>query len=361
MNISEVALGGKTPGATWEHGLWLHSQHWDLLYITGSSVLVVLPLLLYAVVGHSALFVNLFIAGVIGGPHMYATFFRTLLDPSFWQRHRLLVIGSLGIPGLVVACAIWDFQLLITLFFFWASIHVLHQIAYILECYERKQHGHLQRWSRIIDYAVVFSSLGPFASYRFIHDEFYIGTTLLWYPAILKTPIVCYTISGFFALALLLFIGKTLREMQQGTVHYPKILLMVTTIGLAFFITSYSGHRLEIAFQGFNTWHSFQYLALTWYINTLRQQRGEINVPFMHWLSSPGARRFGCFYGINVALTFGALLLIGVVFRLSGLTFEHSYYIVVLSFLLIHYCHDHVLFTQFGALVQQTEGAGERH
>ena len=361
MNIPEAALGGKTPGATWEQGLWLHSQRWDLLYITGSSVLVVLPLMLYEVVGNSALFVNLFIAGIIGGPHMYATFFRTLLDTSFWQRHRLLVVGSLGIPGLVVACAVWDFQLLMTLFFFWASIHVLHQIAYILECYERKQHGHLQRWSRVIDYAVVFSSLYPFASYRFIHDEFYIGKTLLLYPEILKTPIVCYTISGFFALALLLFIGKTLREMQQGTVHYPKILLMVTTISLAFFITSYSGHRLEIAFQGFNTWHSFQYLALTWYINTLRQRRGEIDAPFMHWLLSPGARRFGCFYGINVALTFGALLLIGVVFRLSGLTFEHSYYIVVLSFLLIHYCHDHVLFTQFGALVQQTEGAGERH
>ena len=81
----------------------------------------------------------------------------------------------------------------------------------------------------------------------------------------------------------------------------------------------------------------------------------------MQWLSSPGVRHFGCFYGINIALTFGALLLIGVVFRLSGLTFEHSYYIVVLSFLLMHYCHDHVLFTQFGDLVRQEEGVGEMH
>ena len=361
MHTPAAALSRKAQEVTWEQGLWLHSKRWDLLYITGSSVLVVLPLMLYAIVGNSAIVVNLFIAGVIGGPHMYATFFRTLLDASFWQRHRWLVVGSLGIPGLVVACAVWDFQLLMTLFFFWASVHVLHQIAYILECYERKRHGHLQRWSRIIDYAVVCSSLYPFTSYKFVHDEFSIGTTRLLYPEMLKTPIVYYTISGFFALALLLFIGKTIREMQQETAHYPKIPLMVTTIGLAFFITSYSGQRLEIAFQGFNTWHSFQYLALTWYINTLRQQRGELEAPFMQWLSSPGASRFGCFYGINVALTLGALLLIGVVFRLSGLTFEHSYYIVVLSFLLIHYCHDHVLFTQFGDLVQQAEGAGERH
>jgi hypothetical protein len=33
----------------------------------------------------------------------------------------------------------------------------------------------------------------------------------------------------------------------------------------------------------------------------------------------------------------------------------------VLSFLLIHYCHDHVLFTQFGDLAPQAEEAGERH
>jgi hypothetical protein len=361
MNTPAAALNRKVPGNRGEPRLWLHSKQWDLLYITGSSVLVVLPLMLYAVVGHSAIFVNLFIAGVIGGPHMYATFFRTLLDPSFRQRHRLLVIGSLGIPVLVVTGAVWAFQLLMTLFFFWASMHILHQIAYILECYERKQHGHLQHWSLIIDYAVVFSSLYPFASYRFIHDEFYIGETLLLYPNILKAPIICYTISGFFALAFLLFIIKTMREIQQGTVHYPKILLMVTTIGLALFITSYNGNQLEIAFQGFNTWHSFQYLALTWYINTLRKQRGTIEARCIPWLSNLGASRFSCFYGLNVACTLGALLLIGIVFRLSGLTFEHSYYIVVLSFLLIHYCHDHVLFTQFEDLVPQAEGAGERH
>src|SRR5215510_5827969 len=167
MNASEAALGRNRQGSIQEHGPWLHSKRWDLLCITGSGILVVLPLMLYEVAGNSAAFVNLFIAGVIGGPHMYATFFRTALDPSFRQRHRLFVIGSLGIPVLVVAGAILHFQLLITLFFFWASMHVLHQIAYIVECYNRKQSGSFQNscveharahtWSRLIDYAVVFS------------------------------------------------------------------------------------------------------------------------------------------------------------------------------------------------------------
>jgi hypothetical protein len=344
-----VLLGSQAWGERW---LWLHSKEWDLCCITLSSVLVVLPLALYHLVGNSATFVNLFIAGVIGGPHMYATFFRTALDRPFRQQHRFLVGSSCAIPVLVVGLALWHFQLLITLFFFWASIHVLHQIAYIVECYERKQQHSLQRWSRGIDYAVVLTCLFPIASYKFIHDQFYIGSTLLLYPDVLKTPLVFYAITGVFACALLLFLGKTLVEIWQGTAHYPKILLVTITVALALLTTSYRGAQLEIAFQGFNTWHSFQYLALTWYINTLRQQRGEITAPLMRWLSETGKGRFYYFYGLNIALTLGALGLIGVVFFLVGLSFERSYYIVVLSFLLMHYYHDHFLFTQFGALVR---------
>jgi hypothetical protein len=207
----------------------------------------------------------------------------------------------------------------------------------------------------VIDYGVVLTCIYPVASYKFIHDKFYIGSTLLLYPDMLKTPLVFYAVSAVFGLALLLFIGKTVLEIRQGTVHYPKILLVTITVALALLTTSYSGERLEIAFQGFNTWHSFQYLALTWYINTLRRQRGDIASPMMHWLSEEGKGRFYYFYGINVALTAGALCLIGIVFSLSGLPFEQSYYIVVLSFLLMHYYHDHFLFTQFGDLVQPSQ------
>jgi hypothetical protein len=314
--------------------------------------LVVIPLALYELVGNSATFVNLFIAGLVGGPHMYATFFRTTFDHTFYQQHRVLLATSVLIPVLVVGMALWHFQLLITLFFFWASVHVLHQIAYILGCYEHQQPRPVQRWSQAIDYAVVFTCLYPIATYKFIHDEFYIGSTLLLYPDVLKTPLVFYATTGLFGLSFLLFLGKTWREMRQGTVHYPKVLLLLITVSLALLITSYSGQRLEIAFQGFNTWHSFQYLALTWYINTLRQQRGEITSPTIRWLSEAGKGRFYYFYGINAAFTLGALLLIGAVFFFSGLPFERSYYIVVLSFLLVHYYHDHVLFTQFGALTR---------
>ena len=350
MSITSATMGGTASAASWNQGLWLHSKGWDLAYLTGSGVLVVIPLILYELIGTSAMFVNLFVAGIIGGPHMYATFFRTALDESFRQRHPWLIGTSLIIPVLVVACALWHFQLLITLFFFWASVHVLHQIAYILECYDRRQTARLQTWSRFIDYAVVFSSLYPLASYRFIHDEFTIGSTLLLYPEMLKTPLVFYALSAFFVLALTAFAAKTVIEIRQGRVHYPKILLMAVTIGLSILITSYSGDRLEIAFQGFNTWHSFQYLALTWYITTLRQQRGDIGPGPLKAIAAKG--RFGTFYGANLMLTLGALALIGLVVALSPLPFEQSYYIVVLSFLLVHYYHDHFLFTRFGELAR---------
>lgn len=334
----------QAPGPSPRANLWLRSPSWDLCYLIGSGTLVVFPLLLYAVVGQAALVVNLVIAAVIGGPHMYATFLRTFLDRRFWQAHRGLAVGSLGIPVLVVLCAHWDFALLITLFFCWASLHVVHQILYLLACYERQQAQ--STWSRYIDYAVVVSCLYPFAIYHCIYGTFTIGAIPLLYPDALKAAPVFYAVTGFFLLALSAFLGKTLLALYHGTAYYPRLLLIGTTVSLALFITSFSGQRLEIAFQGFNTWHSFQYLALNWHLHNLRQQRGERPPYLWAWLATRSWHRVRTFYGLMAAITLGSLLLIVGVTHVTGLTLQHSYYVVVLSCLLIHYCHDHVLFTQ---------------
>jgi hypothetical protein len=347
-------------GLGWNEGPWLRSPSWDLCFLTLSGVLVVIPLMLFELMGRSAMFINLFVAGVVGGPHMYATFFRTALDPSFRRQHPLVMVVSGIIPVLVICGAVWYFQLLMTLFFFWASIHVLHQITYILECYDRKQPSGLLKWSKAIDYAVVFSCLFPLATYKFIHGSFYIGKTRLLYPEVLKTPLVFYAVTAFFVLALLLFIIKTAVEVRHRAVHYPKLVLILTTVTLALIITSYSGSQLEIAFQGFNSWHSFQYLALTWYMLLLRQSHGPQLAgdphpgsanKVMSWLNETvEQKRFWRFFAPNLMLTALALGVIWAVVVLTGITFEQSYYIVVLSVLLLHYFHDHVLFTQFAEL-----------
>lgn len=352
MATHDALMDERARWADWGEGPWLRSPSWDLGFLTLSGVLVVIPLILFEFMGRSAMFINLFVAGVIGGPHMYVTFFRTALDPSFRRHHPLVMMISGLIPVLVIACAVWHFQLLITLFFFWASIHVLHQITYILECYDRRQPSGLLQWSKLIDYAVVFSCLFPLATYKFIYNSFYIGETPLLYPDMLKTPLVFYAVTAFFVLALLLFVIKTVIEIRHGAVHYPKLLLILTTVCLALLITSYSGSQLEIAFQGFNTWHSFQYMALTWYILLLRQpyDRHGSGSKIMSWLNDTVDRkRFWHFFAPNLMLTALALMVIWGVVGLSGLGFERSYYIVVLSVLLVHYFHDHVLFTKFDA------------
>ena len=355
MATYHVTLDENARGA----GQWLRSPSWDLGFLTLSGVLVIIPLILFEFMGRSAMFINLFVAGVIGGPHMYATFFRTALDPSFRRRHPVVMTVSALIPVLVICGAIWHFQLLITLFFFWASIHVLHQVTYILECYDRKQPSGLLKWSKLIDYAVVFSCLFPMATYKFIHGSFYIGKTQLLYPEMLKTPLIFYAVTAFFIIALLLFVIKTAMEIRHRAVHYPKLALILTTVTLALIITSYSGSQLEIAFQGFNTWHSFQYMALTWYILLLRQPdllhasdaSSARHSTIMSWLQDTVKRkRFWRFYAPNLMLTALALVVIWMVVTLTGVPFEHSYYIVVLSVLLVHYFHDHVLFTHFAHL-----------
>jgi hypothetical protein len=359
MATYDALMDQHASGTGWGEGPWLRSPHWDLFFMTLSGAFVVIPLILFELMGRSAMFINLFVAGVIGGPHMYVTFFRTALDPSFRRHHPVVMVISAIIPLLVICGAVWHYQLLITLFFFWASIHVLHQITYILECYDRKQSSGLLTWSKAIDYAVVFSCLFPLATYKFIHGSFYIGQTQLLYPDVLKTPLVFYAVSAFFVLALLLFVIKTVMEIRHGAVHYPKLVLILTTVTLALLITSYSGSQLEIAFQGFNTWHSFQYMALTWYILVLRQSdvlppSGDLHgrsSKIMSWLHDTVERkRFWHFFAPNLMLTILALVVILAVVGLTGVTFEHSYYIVVLSVLLIHYFHDHVLFTKFAHL-----------
>src|SRR3954452_21097934 len=84
---------------------WLRSPGWDLTFISLSAVLVFIPysayqLLLAAGLAESraASVVDLVVTLFIGGPHMYATFTRTVADPGFRLHHRRIVATSLLIP-----------------------------------------------------------------------------------------------------------------------------------------------------------------------------------------------------------------------------------------------------------------------
>ena len=69
-------------------GVWLRSPSWDLTFLILSAALVPIPLLLYHGLGVSQTAVNLIVAGLIGGPHLYSTFTYTFMEPNYRRRHR---------------------------------------------------------------------------------------------------------------------------------------------------------------------------------------------------------------------------------------------------------------------------------
>ncbi len=368
--MSATSITYSAPLTSMSEGKWLNTRMWDLTFISLSVVLVTIPYLAWIFMsrvlniesdmGRQA--VNLMIAVLIGGPHMYATFTRTTFDKGFRHKHGSFIRSSIFIPLIVVTLALTNLTLLLTIFFFWASIHVLHQIVYVVESYnEKAKHAPTQTslsgWAKIIDYAVVLTALYPLAAYRVaVTQDFTIGPSKLndIVPSFFEQPWVFYLASLAFGLSLIAFIVKSIYEYRNGIAHVPKIIFISFTVGASFIVPSLG--NLDTAFQGMNVWHSFQYLALTWFINHLRQERGELdNQPVLERMSEDGKSRL--FYGFNLLLTFGAGLIIGVVFIILYLlvggkwsdpafALETAYYIGVLSFLWIHYYHDHFLFTK---------------
>lgn len=266
-----------------QSSLWLRTRRWDLTFITLSVVLVPIPYLtwlllnrLHANPDDTRNAVNLLVAFAVGGPHMYATFTRTLLDKDFVAKRPAIVKSSILIPVVVIALALFNLELLLTVFFFWASIHVLHQIIFVIEAYDKKKTSALALPARAIDYAVVLTALYPVAAYRLIiSQDMFIGQNDLGavIPDFLKQPFFFYLVTAVFATAVVLFVIKSVREWRNKTLHVPKALFIAITAATALIVPALG--NLDTAFQGMNTWHSFQYLALTWFINRIREEKGH--------------------------------------------------------------------------------------
>lgn len=371
MAVSSPALQ-RTTVERW----WLHSRDWDLTFISLSVVLVATPYLVYlgllqinviieplarmfdaSADSVSRNLVNTIVALIIGGPHMYATFTRTALDTNFRKKYPAFVWSSLIIPLIVIGLALANLPLLLTLFFFWASIHVLHQIIYIVELYNHRQKTNLSPFFRYADYGIVLTSLYPLAAYKMWQGSFTIGPNdigavvedIIGLVGLQPGPWMVWAAGGAFGLSLAVWLAKTGIEVQQGTVHWPKTIFLALTALASFFVPALG--NLDTAFQGMNVWHSLQYLALTWMLNHLRHQRGELQAsPFVDKLSKDGTSRK--FYLFNVGLTIAdgvlALVIFAVLRFVLGhpfdFAFDRAYYIAVLSFLWMHYYHDHFLF-----------------
>jgi hypothetical protein len=359
-------------GSTEQANLWLRTRRWDLTFFTLSVILVPIPYLTWLLFNqfhanpdNTRNAVNLLVAFAVGGPHMYATFTRTLLDKDFVAKRPAIVKSSILIPIVVIALALFNLELLLTVFFFWASIHVLHQIIFVVEAYGKKKPTSLSLGARAIDYAVVLTALYPVAAYRLIiSQDMFIGQNDLGavIPDFLKQPIFFYLVTAVFFTAVVLFAIKSYREWRNHTLHVPKVLFIAITAATAFIVPALG--NLDTAFQGMNTWHSFQYLALTWYINRIREEKGQMHaMPVVEKVSEPGKAR--SYYMLLMGFTLGTIVVAAVIFAILhyvlrldfNAAFDRSYYIAILSFLWMHYYHDHFLFTEPQAVMNPPAAA----
>ncbi len=321
---------------------WISNPRWDLVVLSLSAVLVAVPPLVHSIGKTTAGGVDLLITLLIGGPHMYATFLKTVFEPNFRKIHPALTFAPVVIiPVIVISGALFAFQALLTFFFTWASIHVCDQASYIAYLY-RERGGAAKPWQRGLDVSVILFSLYSYAMYRHVAGTFRIGDTTLWFPDFLRHAWFADSFALVTAGLIALWVVYTLNQLRRREVGGPYVFFMALTVGVALFIPRMP--ELSISFQGFNAWHSFQYLGLTYLI--LQQDNSIARGSLAKRLARPG--NFFRYYGWNILLTSGATLVIVILTIVLKLPAEPSYYAVVLSFLLVHYAHDHVLFA-FGS------------
>src|ERR1700687_3018922 len=120
------------PAAAAASSPWIAGPRWDLFWLSLSATLVAVPPLAHTYWHVGADGVDLLVTAMIGGPHMYATLLRTVLEPRFRDRHPLLTwLPVIAVPTGVALAAAFAFNALLSLFFMWASIHICDQASYI--------------------------------------------------------------------------------------------------------------------------------------------------------------------------------------------------------------------------------------
>jgi hypothetical protein len=330
-----------------ERSVWIRSPGWDVSWLIASA-LVVPVVLLFVWQGVSSDVINIGVTALIGGPHLFSTYLATYLDPRFRRDRRwLLIAAAIGVPAFVVFWTLVNFQILLSVFIFAASVHVLQQNAFLSDIY-RRRHGRPESgWSRAIDYGLLMICIYPVASYKLVQSTFVLGDVPILIPSFLMTPVTYWVVWVAFAFLLSAWLVKTASERRQGVLNAPKTLLIGVTTVVGFLApVAASGTRLELSFQAVNAWHSIQYLGIVWYVQKLRKDQGLIDSPFVRSLSGSGAPA----YRFYAAICITTVVLFGVVVGVArldpfGISFNQYYYMGVLSCLLIHYVLDAYLFT----------------
>ncbi|HEB54302.1 MAG TPA: hypothetical protein ENI87_13705 [bacterium] len=394
----------------------LRNRSWDRLFVAGGAWLVPLPILAFylfralgAGVSAAEDLVTLLVMVPLGGPHVFATYTRTYLNPAFRRQDPLMFVLGLLVPvvviGAAVSSAFFDVVIMgspptryvLTFFFFWAGIHIVHQHCYVVSGYVDR--GNRRRWGWI-DYAVILLAMYPVSFFRMsmvdkadlsmrtanpdalatrivtavtgdpaFADEyiFRIGRVAPILPDFLMHPAMWMTITALFVVALSIWIVKSVRERRRGTLlgYRFRLVLAMAVFGSLVPLMP----NLDSAFQGLNAWHSFQYLGLAWLMNRRSAERGEIQSALFERTMREGAHwrfyRTALFATLGaIAVLLGAAWLIAATSNGEFVMFGHdappvdangrelyrpgavllAYYLLGFSLLLVHYLHDGFFF-----------------
>jgi hypothetical protein len=317
---------------------WLLSRRFDMTLLIGNAVVVPLVLGLVAL-DVSGDILDAGVTALVGGPHLFTTFSATASNRTFRARHPWAVPTALLIPVIVLWLSMRHYQILISLFLGAASVHVLQQCAHISDLYRTRSRAPEGRWSRFIDYGVIFTSMYPIALYKIREGKLWLGGAQVIAPSFLLNYFVIRLEWILFGAFLVAWCAKVLREARTGRLHLPKTLLIGLTVILSFIIPGATdADHMGLAFQAMNAWHSMQYFGLVYLLRVTR--RPEDHGPISARLS--GLRGGTIFYLGNLAIT----LLLFVAVKLYahwnpfGMSEGQNYYLFVLSPLLVHYYLD---------------------
>ncbi len=408
---------------------WLFSRSWDRIFITGGALLVAVPILTFYLLRAAGFaisatedLVTLEVMLLVGGPHVFATYTRTFLQPGFARRERLMFLSALVVIAIVVGSAISSaffgaevgghppMHFVLTFFFFWAGIHIVHQSSYCAMCYESPADARKRRFTNAVDYLVMLGCLYPVSFFRmsmigadssranpdawatqivtdltgstaFADDYvFRIGRVAPVLPEWVRSDWFWSGFTVLFLTGLTVFVVKSIRQFKDGTINRPRFTLVAATCAVGMVVPLFP--NLDSAFQGFNAWHSFQYLGLVWLWNRRAYERGEVRGSLVKALAAPGAGRR--FYLTGLAVTLGLVtVILGVAWLIEVQTagrfvmFGHdqvpvdpatgrpeyrpgsvllAYYMCGFALLLVHYLHDGMFFFRKKDLVDVPVG-----
>lgn len=332
---------------------WIHSRRWDMGWLVLSVLVVPVAPLLYEGfrawwgldVQQAAAAVATVVMLTVGGPHVFVTFTRTNMDPAFVRRHRVYTRVAYAIPFVTASFALSFTPLFLTVFFAWASLHVLQQIIYVANAYSNRQDVAPTRWERFFEYGAILSCLYPFATVRMVEGTFMLDGRQLLVPGALLGPGLVWASFLVFGVFLVGWIAVAVRRYVRGGLHYGKTALIGATVVATLFTPLFP--NLDVAFQGINSWHCIQYLALIWYANRVRRDRGALEFPFVKAMAEPGWKGVARYYLTAVAATAGVIgLIYGIHWAVPGISLLLWYYMIAKGLLLTHYYYDTFLFTQ---------------